>query len=224
MIALEGSHERFSNAIGLGRFHGDTALGSTRRSGILGGWERRSTADGGMSVNEQLAGDSDKDDFGRLAGVLEALHEAEKGFTGARGAQGAPVSVLRRRSLPTRLILPRLRTDEPELCSLGERPAKAAKPWSCWPPVLWTTDHPPSGDGGVKSAILGSSASRMVAEISQKTSDGAQQTQMEGKRGIGGDDTASRIHDGLALFIEPSDMGRDRGRDGGSRQRRTSDG
>jgi molybdopterin-guanine dinucleotide biosynthesis protein A len=40
-----------------------------------------------MSVDEQLAGDSDKHDFGRLAGVLEALQEAKKGFVGACDAQ-----------------------------------------------------------------------------------------------------------------------------------------
>ena len=40
-----------------------------------------------MGVDEQLAGDSDQDDFGRLAGVLEALHEAKKGFVGACGAE-----------------------------------------------------------------------------------------------------------------------------------------
>ncbi len=30
-----------------------------------------------MRVDEQLAGDGDEDDFGRLAGVLEARDEAE---------------------------------------------------------------------------------------------------------------------------------------------------
>ena len=44
-----------------------------------------------MGVDEQLAGDSDQDDFGRLAGVLEALHEAKKGFVGACGAERAHV-------------------------------------------------------------------------------------------------------------------------------------
>ena len=54
----------------------------------------------------------------------------------------------------------------------------------------------------------------MVAEISQKAGDGAQQAQIEGKRGIGGGDVTCCIHNNLDLFIEPSDMGRDRGCNG----------
>ncbi|HEX2526522.1 MAG TPA: hypothetical protein VHL31_09525 [Geminicoccus sp.] len=130
-----------------------------------------------MSVDEQLAGDSDHDGLGRLTGVLEVPHEVEQGFCWCAQRSSAHIySLLRRHSLPTRLILPGLRTNEPELCSLGKRPAKAAK-----------APGRPAGhrsfgqriirllaDDGVKSAILGSSASRIVAEISQKTGDGAQ--------------------------------------------------
>lgn len=66
-------------------------LGSTRRSGIPGGCERGLGADNRMGVDEQLAGGSDQDDVGRLAGVLEALHEVRKDFVGARGAERAHV-------------------------------------------------------------------------------------------------------------------------------------
>ena len=58
--------------------------------------------------------------------------------------------MLRSRSLPMRLILPGLRTEAPELCSWGERPVKAASAL------------------GVNSAMFGSSASSIVAEVSPK--------------------------------------------------------
>jgi hypothetical protein len=69
----------------------------------------------------------------------------------ARLALSAPMDkVLRRRSLPIRLSLPGLCTEEPELCSWGESPTKAASAL------------------GVKAAMLGSSASRMTAVTSPR--------------------------------------------------------
>ena len=59
------------------RSHGDTVFGVKRVWGIRGGCERLLRADDGVGVDEQLAGDGDEDDFGRLAGVLEARDEAE---------------------------------------------------------------------------------------------------------------------------------------------------
>ncbi len=84
-----------------------------------------------MGIDQQLAGDSNQDDLRRLA----AAHMW---------------SVLRRRCVPIRLILPGLRTDVPELCSPGDGPTKAASAL------------------GVKSAMFGSSANKMVAETSPR--------------------------------------------------------
>jgi len=102
-----------------------------------------------------------------------------------------------------RLMRPGLRTDEPELCSLGESAAKAAGAFGVNSALSGEHAHEPCR--GPFGSTLGSSAIGMVAEISPKpvdvwrTSrfDAAQQDEGLAQDRVGSDEAAHGVHDGL---------------------------
>ena len=103
-----------------------------------------------MGIDEQLTGYGDENDFKWLAGGYDARDEGRRWLAGPFGAQSTHVEPGAHALCSDVANFPSRRTEAPELCLLGNRPTKAASAL------------------GVSSAMLGSSASKMVAETSPR--------------------------------------------------------
>lgn len=156
-----------------------------------------------MRVDQELTGDGNQDDLGRLAGLLEALNEAEEGVVGPCGAECTHVE-------HTAQVLV---ANADDLAWPAHGRARA----------VLTRRKVGQGGQGFRGELgdVRRTSRFDVGQLGQQdgggnlaeTGDAAQQGEVLTEDRIGGDEAAHRVHDGRDLRIKLGNVRGDRSRD-----------